>query len=286
MDRIASVVTKLIQEHEAEFPDSWVSTEIGVGAPGRFHNGALLPSEFPGMGLKYDGYDFARGLIAKLNAHWSARPRNWKILADNDGARQRDYGIYQAASNPYIREQIKGEKVAYIGPGTGLGGGFAEISDSPDAPPVKRFYTDGHIESLRLIGLPNSPFADRMSGNYVQRTLGISALELSQNIPQYLPFIEDMGNHLGELMEALYFGAVTREHDWSYQDTRDVAGTSVFIIGGSIGTRGEMAQIILRKAREYLDNHALRRLMIIPIQGDSADAGIIGASLPALQADP
>ena len=51
-----------------------------------------------------------------------------RVQVRNDAVSQMAYGISSLLANPRTAWKVKGKQVGYIGPGTGLGGGFARVA--------------------------------------------------------------------------------------------------------------------------------------------------------------
>ncbi len=115
---------------------------VGYGTPGRLVNGIIAPGSAANLGNtqhEFDGANPKAELEKRLGI---------KVFTGNDAVAQMGYGIKKILENPDIRHLFLGQKVCYIGPGTGLGGGFARIADDGSV----EFMTDGHIYDIVIPG--------------------------------------------------------------------------------------------------------------------------------------
>ena len=73
--------------------------------------------------------------------------KQFKFKCANDGVCQLAGGVYQICQQlpNQETESLVNQKIAYIGPGTGLGGAFATITSEG-----LQFYTDGHIFDMEI----------------------------------------------------------------------------------------------------------------------------------------
>jgi hypothetical protein len=131
---------------QAEVSGEPVSKRVAVGSPGRFvPNGAggliIAPGTAPNLGpnrTDFDGAnpeDLLAGFLPGMD-----------VTVRNDGVTQMEYLLSYLLTQKEHAESLKNHKVAYLGPGTGLGAGFAAV----DGDGGRTYHTDGHIFDLML----------------------------------------------------------------------------------------------------------------------------------------
>lgn len=99
--------------------------------------------------------------------------------------------------------------------------------------------------------------------------------------------VELVGFGLGNLMDRIHRGHIEKG-DWNDQDRENARGTTVFLLGGSIGTLGYTSQLLPLIARRQLRVIApglARDVHIFRSDMDSAHAGAIGAYFLAVPAE-
>ncbi len=114
---------------------------VCVGTPGRLVDGVIQPGSAANLGDKrheFDGVNPARELEARLRV---------KVNVVNDAIAQMGFGL-KALFESGKAGELRGRKVCYVGPGTGLGGGFCQVRDDLSLD----IYTDGHIYDIMLPG--------------------------------------------------------------------------------------------------------------------------------------
>jgi len=138
-DKLADLIIG-VQIEARQRADIQMLPFVGIGSPGRFiddgHGGKMVaPGSAANLGYMpsaFDGVNPERELKARLPGITS--------VVHNDGIAQMMF-LYKSLS-PEVVQRLKGRKVAYIGPGTGLGGGFLNLEG--------KVVTDGHIYDLKL----------------------------------------------------------------------------------------------------------------------------------------
>ncbi|MBF0300220.1 MAG: ROK family protein [Oligoflexia bacterium] len=301
---ISSLILKVIEETESK--GYIVHRAIGLGSPGNIINGVISAKTTPQFGDAFNDFDISKALSEKISALYNENKNRIRskfiVIAHNDALAQMAFGISELIQNKEYAELMNNQKVAYIGPGTGLGGGFANVHinniNSNIHSSVKlranlQFFTDGHIGDIIVgydkDGTPLWAEFELLSGMYISRkTNGLTGKDLAAQIDKHLPFIEELGDNLGKIIYKIHTGDVYKARKttlWSDEDRSSVRGISIFIIGGSIGTKGRMGEIIRTRAKKYLDNilnanvkNCSNQIKIIPILSDSAYAGVIGAA--------
>jgi hypothetical protein len=120
-----------------------------------------------------------------------------------------------------------------------------------------------------------------LSGYYIEKELGMSGLELSERWEEHIPFIKKLGQNLGKIIENIHEGNVYKTRaatHWNDEDRQAVRGIKVFILGGSLATKGELGKLIQNEAKKFVQTH-LDQIILLPIPELSEHAGIIGATL-------
>ena len=253
---------------------------ISAGSPGRFigednrivakHSAANL-STFEG---EFDNIDLAAEVKASL-------PEFCEVVIKNDAVAQMAAGVGFLLRDSVQRSLLLGQKIGYIGPGTGLGGGFGQIDDNGHL----TVYTDGHIYDIGMTMEDGSieRIEDIFSGRAFEAFTGKTAKEVNENpalFEMHEPLIRKFGIWMADLMMKIYFGRIEKtsaDAAWPEADCKLVAGTSCFLIGGSIGTTGKMGQLIRETAMARMSEAGFNdiRLFIIP---DAPQAALIGAA--------
>lgn len=332
---------------------------VCLGTPGRLVDGVIQTGSAQNLGEKslgdyaskheFDGVNPAEELRKKL----LERGVEMKVFAGNDALAQMGAALNILLQDESIGIKIKGKVVGYVGPGTGLGGGFAKVDERGDI----EFITDGHIYDLMIPGFEEkSEFTFRIDGGKVTAALPEKKLKAEDLLsgravrqiacaidraavkaglmPVFLPFVPglenappetwgklldhnnsehpigDMAKHitqnvlessshaasgarpiaekiaefegliLGKLIEVIHKGGITKFDEqtaqWSIEDKEAVKGTTDFIIGGRMLTKGKMGEIALASTREYLQKNLPKTgFQIYPMTG--VDLGKIAA---------
>ncbi|MBF0362670.1 MAG: ROK family protein [Oligoflexia bacterium] len=287
-EKIANLVVKVIEETETKGYE--VYHTIGFGSPGNIKNGIIRAKTTPQFGKAFDDFDIASALANKISIEGK---KKFTVLAYNDALAQMAFGISELVQHPEYAKVISNQRVAYIGPGTGLGGGFARVTVTEESSNMRanlNFFTDGHIGDIIVgyaeDGTPLWAEFELLSGMYIsKKTNGLTGKDLAADIDKHLLFIEELGDNLGRIIFKIYSGDVYKAREttmWSDEDRESVKGIYIFIIGGSIGVKGRMGEIMRTRAKHYLDNVLggadSNPIQIIPILSDSAHAGLIGAA--------
>ncbi len=261
------------------------------------HSFVLLPiitAGFPGRYIGEKGEIIAKGSAENLSAFKgefdNINPSkllkehlpNWcDVIIKNDAIAQFSSGLHGMMQDEKIKKMFLNQKLAYIGPGTGLGGGFCEI----DKDGYSHFYTDGHIYDV-LIKDCNNKLAraeDILSGRAFMEVTNRSAKEVNSDpelIRLFHQEIVNMGIYLAELIECIYYGNIKKrdpENDWPKADITKVKGTKYYLIGGSLGTIGRMGEIIRQTAQDELEKKHLFDIKLFPIE-EAQDAALFGAA--------
>lgn len=139
--QVAELILRVRQQ--AETKGHTVSNRVGVGAPGRYIPGeggrmVVAPGSAPQMGEKPGQFD---GICpqALLEQHLPGMT----VAVNNDAVAQFASQLNRLLQAP-VGQSLHTAKVAYVGPGTSLGGGFAEVGRDGQM----NFRTDGHIFDL------------------------------------------------------------------------------------------------------------------------------------------
>jgi len=248
---------------------------IGVGTPGKLmgpfnsvisKGSATNLEQTPG---EFDDIDMADLLKTYI---WEG----YSLIINNDAIAQMAGAVQLLHPTT---PKLLGEKVAYIGPGTGLGGGFGQVLESG----AMTIHTDGHIYDISL-DTPDGgkvKAEDVLSGRAFEAITGLTAIEVNNSstlLEKYRPVIEQMGRYLGQLIERLVTGNAAKidpENNWPSEEVAWIQDIHIFLLGGSIGTIGDMALIIQNTAIDELEENDITDITFIPIP-DTKKAALIG----------
>ncbi|MBM3309019.1 MAG: ROK family protein [Candidatus Altiarchaeales archaeon] len=141
---------------------------VCVGSPGRFVDGVIQPGSAGNLGTtkhEFDGINPAVELGNRLPA---------KVFVGNDAVAQMGAALGILLASPETAAKVKGKKLAYIGPGTGLGGGFARVDSEGNI----TFMTDGHIYDILIPGYEHkNEFNFIVDGKKIKARLPVEALK-------------------------------------------------------------------------------------------------------------
>lgn len=281
IEKIAASISDAIEE--ATSKGYTVSSKIGFGSPGLITEGRIQKGTVEQMGPAFEDFNIG----AALNNALAKRSPGYTIVVKNDGLAQLGYGIHQILKSGVANaSSMSGKTIAYVGPGSSLGGGFAKVRADEDGVDLDFLNNDGHIFDILIDGeLAHHKFSGLFFKREGKRRFGkeVSGKDVAEKLddPQYRSLAEEAGTNMGKIIEAIHLGKINKpkEHrQWSPAEAAEITGTDIFVIGGSIGTQGEMGKIVQSAARSYLQQKNLGHLKILPIQGSSADAGLIGAT--------
>lgn len=274
IDALANKISLFIKEQ-----DNTVST-VGLGSPGKYVQGTMQAHTTPMLGEDFANFNFQEALQKRLGTGISVR-------AFNDALAQMLFGMIQYRNEQSSESDWIGRRFFYLGIGTGIGGGAARWKSDSKVD----FYTDGHIGDLVMESKEGKPLClenDFLSGHYIEKALGRSAKELSISLEQGTASNQDkhfaslLGSNLAKCIELIHTGQISKirnETKWSPEEIDQVKGTNCFLIGGSIGTKGELSRLILQEARQKIGEKKLESIELYKIPGDSAKSAVIGAAL-------
>ena len=218
--------------------------DIAIGTPGKLVNGIIQTGSAENLGTKPGEWD-----LFSWNAELQSISQVEEITVINDAIAQMIGGYHQLEPN---HPELTNTKLAYIGPGTGLGGGFAHTKNGGLTP-----YSDGHIYDMLI---RNKKAEDLISGtslfNQTQHT-GKAINKTSHLQKKYRHIVQEMGHYLATLIHQIHNGKIPKEkpeNQWTETDIKQAKGTTHFLIGGSIGTQGWLGDTLLKTARGTLKN--------------------------------
>ena len=229
-------------------------------APGTAQNMAAFPGEFDHLCIQ--------DLISVPHANFK------DIFIINDALAQLCGGIVTLKlTAPMI--------VGYIGPGTGLGGGFATIQDNNPL----QFETDGHIFDIMIPRDPQDIWStpgdwvmseDVISGRGFYDITGISVLDWATKKPAHAtPVIDLFGRYMTQLIRTLKAGSFEKKNaadNWTKREKEIASKTSHWIIGGSVGKL--LFPTIKTALSSEIKSNNLRQ---IPSPADAALIGVVYA---------
>jgi hypothetical protein len=190
----------------------------------------------------------------------SACNNKYTFIIKNDGVAQLAGGLNSAFKSNSVRNSLLGEKVAYIGPGTGLGGAFAEIGFDGQTD----FFTDGHIFDMEIKNSKGALVGAESvySGTGFHTNNNVTTLSLNDSPKQFQKHktaIEDMGYYLAQICIAIHKGHFKKlsKYSWSAKDYSQVKGIKHFFMGGSVGVSGPVSDLILNIAKSQIKKQGL-----------------------------
>lgn len=317
---------------------------VCVGAPGRLVGGRIASGTAGNLGSSFDGLSHEKEFRKRLNQDV------WVI---NDAVAQMGAGLYNLLKKPGAAEKLRGQRVCYVGPGTGLGGGFCKVGEDL----LLEYYTDGHIYDMLIPGYTgNITYEFTLSGELHTINLDVRFAEdvlsgratrqiacaidrylIGRGIqPLFLPLVDDVegmsepekkmvldhqnnkspvsaelinkkifgrkklggkksraystakeiavfqGQMLGRLIECIHKGNIkksTKNAQWPKEDVKRVAGTKNYLIGGNLGTKGEMGRIIRKEAFKYLKSRFRETEFNLFVLRESESMGAYGIAV-------
>jgi hypothetical protein len=114
---------------------------VCVGTPGRMVDGVIQPGSAANLGdmpHDFDGINPQEELQRRLGG---------RVSVVNDAIAQMGFGL-EALFEAGLADRLRNRKVCYVGPGTGLGGGFSKVGGDLSLD----IYTDGHIYDILIPG--------------------------------------------------------------------------------------------------------------------------------------
>ncbi len=219
-DRLADFLRDVLKEGQEK---GWVAdVRIGVGMPGRYipstgGGRVIATGTAPNLGVNpndFDGVNPERELSRRLPG--------FSFCVHNDAVAQMRFVLDLLLRQESTSSVIKGRRVCYLGPGTGLGGGFAEVG--PTGPVEIR--TDGHVFDIVIEpGGVTVPFvvqgmtiAVSRGGTAEELVSGKAINALMTEIDQKLvqngqpPLFSPLGLPGGLLLDRCLMGEVGDEH--------------------------------------------------------------------------
>lgn len=126
---------------------------------------------------------------------------------------------------------------------------------------------------------------NNIDNSYIQR-----ALPVAKRIARI------QGENLGRLIEKIFkgkiekglcrvpqtnenIGSILKRIQWTQDQINKVKGISTYVIGGSIGNKGELSRIILKDANLYLKKKLTKKIELIQNPSDTDETALVGVGL-------
>ena len=250
---------------------------ISIATPGKIENGVMSSAL---LLEATDNHGNTQHEFTNLHLQKSISQviPNTKILHSNDAVAQ----FVGAVDILNKNGNLNGKSVAYLGIGSGFGGGLGHINASGN---LSR-HSDGEVWDIRLkLDGKDIPAYSILGGFPFKDTTGATPKEVNANaglLSKHTPHIKKMGRALAAVAVAIYRGQVKKEdprNDWSETQLKQIRGTSHFLIGGSIGTKGEISKIILEAARNEIHTAGLEGAIAFIQIPDAADSALRGCQV-------
>ena len=282
---------------------------VAMAHPGRFlPDGSLARGTTPNLGTipnQFDGAHPAQELSRRLHV---------PVIAENDAIAQMRFGLDLLLRDSAVRPHLLNQTVVYLGPGTGMGGGVAQVS----AEGAVQAVTDGHLFDLQVVGYQDGTLTteELFTGPAIARSVREANQSLTTPIdparagqldiilasPQAAPehravalrVAATYGEILARMIETIHAGRIVKvrlemtpegqcrryvdepDRAWTEADRRLVQGAKRFILGGFVGSSVALGAHISARALEVLRERGLGEVRIFQIPLGSADAGLLG----------
>ncbi len=237
------------------------------------------------------------------------------MWAENDAIAQMRHGLALLLADAAARPRLLGQTVVYLGPGTGMGGGVAQVSRTKQVTVV----TDGHFFDLQLPGVGDGTLTaeEVFTGSAIARLVRDANASLAQPIeparagqldeilkaPRQAPaghltvaerIAAATGEVLAELVATIHAGRIVKvrlepapdgsvaryvdepDRAWPEADRRLVRGASRLILGGFVGSSLGFGKAVRARALEALRQRGLEAIELFQIPVGSGDAGLLG----------
>lgn len=235
-------------------------------------------------------------------------PDTIPIVIQNDGPLQMLGALHRLAGEADVSEK----EIAFLGIGTGLAGGFAEVG--PDGEIM--FKTDGQIWDMTLPYLGNQGLhtfqvanlesagvwqdgrvlATLMAGRQMADLLDVNSMaELARDLMQVSSknrTLREFGAYLGELIIMIDQGEFQKRGmppEEAQSRYAEAAGAEIFVIGGGLGTSEIGGQYLVPAAVDHIRQQARSRPELkelaeaighrIIVSEHSKELGVLGAAL-------
>ena len=260
---------------QSKVPSGCHISQVLIACPGRIIDGVISPGSCNNMSIvqgELDGLDLI-SFLAPLFA------KNTRLTVMNDAEAQMAGGVIECLQDESLSGYVLDQTVGYIGPGTGLGGGFCEV----DSKGRLQFITDGHLYDVRMTDSQGSEqkAEDLISGRAFKTITGYSAKQMSDSRDLFLHHIDDisrMGAYIVSLIQLILEGHIFKslsQNDWPLTDIDKVKGCRTFLLGGSLGTKGYFGEALQTAIQICLDESDLEDVHVVPLP-DSDEAPFIG----------
>lgn len=277
-EALSSVISQALSE--AQYKNLTLIPQAFIATPGKLI-GKKNNLISPGSAQNMEAFDGEFDHLDLTKAFEPLFPSHWRLSFVNDAIAQMKGGLFQLKQT----QIIPSGKWAYIGPGTGLGGGFCTL----DQQGTVSIYTDGHIYDIALTTPQNTwvRAEDVLSGRAFFEQTGFTAKEISTSktqLAQWTSVILQMGSYLAQLIEKLYRGDVSKipsANAWTPQDLIKVSGTTHFLIGGSLGTQDPFASLLLTQAQAVLKKKPIPSITLhrVPHPSKAALVGCLSSPI-------
>ncbi len=223
-----SLIDSLITTHQAQ--------GCAIASPGNINNeGVIAPNSARNLSTNPSAWDSFNWI------HWlSERVTQYVVIND---AMAQLLGCLPPTPFP-------NETIGYIGPGTGLGGGFVQLENATLRP-----ISDGHIFDIMLEKDPYDRWAstpwvmaeDVLSGRGYNDRVGTPLSDTHH--PDRLRYATLMGRYLRQLISRLRAGSPTKQIGPQWQDTdiQKIQRVSKWVVGGGIINHADVGECIQKE---------------------------------------
>lgn len=312
-DAVAELIRRVY--HRTQEAGGHVQRLIGVAHPGRFlPDGSLARGTTPNLGSapgQFDGIRPVEELRRRLGG---------EVFVENDATSQMRFGLDVLLRDPTVQRRLLGHTVVYLGPGTGMGGGVARISQAGEVIP----FTDSQLFDLQVVGYGDGSLTaeELFTGPAIARLIAEANTRLKNPIhpanaeqigrlleigdapvehrTEALRIADMQGDILASIIETIHAGRIVKvrletlpdgrivrhvnepDRAWLPSDIVAVRGAKRFILGGSVGTNPVLGCHIRRRAFSVLAQRGVADIAIFQIPVASSNAGVLGTVLAIL----
>ena len=250
---------------------------VCIGCPGNIIDHHIAPGSAQNLGTFPGEFDH-------FNLRQALEDLPIPVYIFNDATAQ------MAGGYALLHNTLAGvDRIGYIGPGTGLGGGFSKVDETginTGLQPV----TDGHIFDILLPqrrggskGVRPASLRiaeDLLSGRAFFAQTGQFARDAGKTPEKYQPLMVEWGQTLALLIRTLHQGPLRKPATappWSADEIAFVQTVDHYLIGGGMGTAHPFGDWMIQSARNTLATWQLPiTLHRIP---DVGVAGLLGVGI-------